>query len=736
MKRFFSVISAVLLFASLFSFSSFAEEKLISHTFSDGDTAELYSDGTLYINGEGEFSSESFFRQFFYNNTSDCIKRVVIGEGITEIKERSFENLSYITEVILPTTLKRIGNKTFYACTSLSDIILPEGLISIGDHAFYKCESLISIIFPSSLSELGIGVFVECSALSYVEFSDGFENMNGYTFYWCSSLTDVILPKTLKSIGTEAFSGCTALAYIELPEGFEVIGQYAFSGCTALKEVAFPESLRETGAFAFAGCTSLSSVDLPDGLISIGGGSFSGCTSLTEIILPSELDSLEFCAFENCTALERVYMKKLPSRWSYSAFEGCSAIDSFEFEQTFSEVFSSEEFSYIMSYHPFSDESCKLSFDGKEKEIFTVPGNSYAKEYSYKELRDMAAGVDFNKPVKYTREPSFSRPFDPGAISRKDIENTVGIINFFRAAARLDSVTDNDEYNEMAQAASYINYMNGSLSHNPAKPDVKGFSDELYQLGARGASSSNLAMGYSLPGSVLAYLDDSDDSNIDRVGHRRWLLAPGLDEVGIGYCIRSGAIRVFDCDNEKADAMFTAWPGGNSVFPADFFDNYQAMSVQIYNKLTFTDSVSVTVTRKSDGKKYTIDSSVNDKDSYFNVEESYIGGSDAVIFRIPSDYFGFYSGEYNIRVTGITAANGLFPVEIDYNVNMLPVLAEPGDINGDGKISASDARRVLRLSVGLEYLTYERSIRSDMNFDGKITAGDARTVLRKSVGLE
>ena len=56
-----------------------------------------------------------------------------------------------------------------------------------------------------------------------------------------------------------------------------------------------------------------------------------------------------------------------------------------------------------------------------------------------------------------------------------------------------------------------------------------------------------------------------------------------------------------------------------------------------------------------------------------------------------------------------------------------------GDADGDGKITAADARLILRAAVGLEEVSLERG---DMDGDGKITAADAREVLRDSVGLE
>ncbi len=62
-----------------------------------------------------------------------------------------------------------------------------------------------------------------------------------------------------------------------------------------------------------------------------------------------------------------------------------------------------------------------------------------------------------------------------------------------------------------------------------------------------------------------------------------------------------------------------------------------------------------------------------------------------------------------------------------------------GDVDGDGKITASDARLALRASVGLEYFADETAtaefMLADVNRDGKVTAADARLILRKSVGV-
>ncbi len=56
-----------------------------------------------------------------------------------------------------------------------------------------------------------------------------------------------------------------------------------------------------------------------------------------------------------------------------------------------------------------------------------------------------------------------------------------------------------------------------------------------------------------------------------------------------------------------------------------------------------------------------------------------------------------------------------------------------GDADGDGIVTAADARLILRASVGLEEVVLERG---DMNGDGKITAEDAREALRAATEQE
>ncbi len=59
-----------------------------------------------------------------------------------------------------------------------------------------------------------------------------------------------------------------------------------------------------------------------------------------------------------------------------------------------------------------------------------------------------------------------------------------------------------------------------------------------------------------------------------------------------------------------------------------------------------------------------------------------------------------------------------------------------GDVNYDGKVTAADARLVLRATAQLELLTADQLRLADLSGDGRLSAADARLVLRKAASLD
>lgn len=60
----------------------------------------------------------------------------------------------------------------------------------------------------------------------------------------------------------------------------------------------------------------------------------------------------------------------------------------------------------------------------------------------------------------------------------------------------------------------------------------------------------------------------------------------------------------------------------------------------------------------------------------------------------------------------------------------------PGDLDGDGRISASDARTILRAAAFLDPLNANEEKTADIDGDGRVTATDARIALRIAASLD
>ena len=284
-----------------------------------------------------------------------------------------------------------------------------------------------------------------------------------------------------------------------------------------------------------------------------------------------------------------------------------------------------------------------------------APGVAYRTQ---SEIRSFiaASGADESDPLTFAVDPSVSAPYAPGVLSDATLNSSVAFLNNIRYIAGLNhNVKLKDDYNGAAAAAAMLNAANDVLSHYPARP--AGISDSLYELGSKGAASADISMrskGFSRDYPTVeeiyaaspmntvtlrGWMGDSDASNISRVGHRRWILAPKLGSVGFGsawtrseeggfyYTTAYYALYVHDFSDTTATQTKVAWPAQN--MPVEYFDDNFAWSLSYGSDIK--GSVSVTLTRQSDGRKWTF--STADKyapassGKYFNVESDAIYGT-------------------------------------------------------------------------------------------------------------
>ena len=259
----------------------------------------LYSDGKLYISGEGDI--EDYNVAYNYNSPWYLklnINTVNISNGITRIGDCAFDGLG-ITSITIPDSVTSIGNDAFGDCENLTDITIPDSVTSIGEGAFRNCKSLTSITIPCSVTSIGYKAFCFCENLTNITIPDSVTSIGDDAFYYCASLTSITIPNGVTSIGDYTFYGCTSLTSITIPNSVTSIENFTFYGCTSLTSITIPNSVTSIGNYTFYGCTSLTSITIPDSVISIGWCAFYDCASLTSITIPNSITSIGLEAFDN-----------------------------------------------------------------------------------------------------------------------------------------------------------------------------------------------------------------------------------------------------------------------------------------------------------------------------------------------------------------------------------------------------------------------------------------------------
>lgn len=213
----------------------------------------------------------------------DGIEDIIIPEGITWIKQTSFEGWP------------------------IKSVVLPASLQGTGAFVFNNCARLEKVVFTNGCPDLHIlegGIFGSCKKLEKIELPKYLEAIC-YSAFYGSGIKDIVWPKTLKEIGRNSFTktpiktldlsstmveviGADAFnnSYLEeviLPSSIKILQRGAFENCQKLKEVKSVGKVDlEVGIEAFASCKNLRFFNAK-GRIALGGDSFDSCDKLRQI---------------------------------------------------------------------------------------------------------------------------------------------------------------------------------------------------------------------------------------------------------------------------------------------------------------------------------------------------------------------------------------------------------------------------------------------------------------------
>ena len=127
----------------------------------------LSCEGDLLLEGTGVVPAIGQPYNMEWQGLSASVKTLVIGDGITEIGERTFGNLHNVEYLSLPNSLKIIGPYAFdwIGSTHLSTLIVPNSVTSIGAGAFTGVVHVSTIIVGFNVKTIGEYAFAECYKL-------------------------------------------------------------------------------------------------------------------------------------------------------------------------------------------------------------------------------------------------------------------------------------------------------------------------------------------------------------------------------------------------------------------------------------------------------------------------------------------------------------------------------------------------------------------------------------------
>ena len=266
----------------------------------------------------------------------------------------------------------------------------------------------------------------------------------------------------------------------------------------------------------------------------------------------------------------------------------------------------------------------------------------------------------------YEKPASHEGKMKAGRLAKAKLNEALAHLKAYRylAGVPYEDVALNGRYNDEAQHATVLLAVLGRLNHTPSKP--AGMEEEFFKKAYAGTSHSNLSMGRSqLTRALDSWMNDSDPSNIDRVGHRRWCINPTMKETGFGLYGKFAAVWALDRARRPAPKFETVpWPCAGYM-PAKYFGPRHAWSVSLKPAKYLRPSKA-----EVKAKIFELDENFRDTSGpleldYFNVNTQPFGVRYCVIFR-PKSVKLSSGSRYRVEIEGIKEKAGRKPAKVGW----------------------------------------------------------------------
>ena len=669
---------------------------------------------------------------------------IVIPDSVTEIGEAAFLN-SGIVAVTIPDTVTEIEEDAFRGCTGLTDIKLPDSVVNIGTKIFANCTSLTDVTLPNA-----------------------WELIPASTFEGCTALEKLVLPESVQYIRDGAFKNCTALKEIVWSKAPELIDSNAFYNCDAITEMDIPATVTSVGYQAFYDCDGLTKITIPDGVTSLGDSVFYDCDALTDVKLGAGITTIPASAFRHCDALEQLTVPRRVTAIKDNAFKDSVKFSSITIPRSVTSI-SANAFSYL-------DKLTIYGVAGTYAETFA---NTNSIKFVDRQVSATSASLDqtaltLNKgasgqltltvtPEDFTDEVVW-KSSDTAVVTVSD----TGLVKAVGVGTATIKVSVGK-----ASASCKVTVLQPVTSISLNRSSLTMEATDTFQLQASvyPSNAADQRVQWTSSDPAVASVDENGLVTALKKGTAT-VTAAALDGSGVTRtCQVTVSNTAYICTqpeqmespHDYPDSCTDVWlytsPGAQKLYVTfdertcmedgfDYLYIYDGNGQQI-GKYTGTELAGTTVTVPGDMVKIQINSDGSGSEWGFKVtgiraEASAvvvnpIGGDNAPACQVDGQTltvtcdracvaaYKDADGNY-VRLIPTANANGSYSYTLPEGVAEVTV-AVRGDLDGDGKLTAKEARRVMTAVTRADSLDALQMLCADLNGDGKISAMEARQVL-------
>ena len=188
------------------------------------------------------------------NAFADCtaLERIEIPASVVRVDADAFSGCALLADVRFNEGLQEIGSNAFAYCAAIESVDIPASVLVIGASAFSHCSALTDVRLHDGLDKILTGAFADCTSLKKIVIPDSVTFLYYSIFENCTALETVRLPAGTLYLPDDIFSGCTALNSVTIPSGISSIYSRVFKNA-GITTLYLPKSVTEIRDDAFLG---------------------------------------------------------------------------------------------------------------------------------------------------------------------------------------------------------------------------------------------------------------------------------------------------------------------------------------------------------------------------------------------------------------------------------------------------------------------------------------------------